>query len=47
MVFSWRYFDEAGTFYPVLMLTFLAGMAGFCLTGDIFDLFGWFEPNPT
>ena len=25
------------------MLTFLAGMAGFCLTGDIFDLFVWFE----
>jgi len=43
MVFSWRYFDEAGTFYHVLMLTFLAGMTGFCLTGDIFDLFVWFE----
>ena len=25
------------------MLTFLAGMTGFCLTGDIFDLFVWFE----
>ena len=25
------------------MLTFLAGMAGFCLTGDVFDLFVWFE----
>jgi multicomponent Na+:H+ antiporter subunit D len=25
------------------MLTFLAGMVGFCLTGDIFDLFVWFE----
>ena len=43
MVFSWRYFDEAGTFYHVLMLTFLAGMTGFCLTGDIFNLFVWFE----
>jgi len=25
------------------MLIFLAGMTGFCLTGDIFDLFVWFE----
>jgi multicomponent Na+:H+ antiporter subunit D len=43
MIFSWRYFDEVGTYYHALMLTFLAGMAGFCLTGDIFDLFVWFE----
>src|SRR5271156_6363208 len=25
------------------MLTFLAGIVGFCLTGDLFDLFVWFE----
>ncbi|HEX3921339.1 MAG TPA: proton-conducting transporter membrane subunit [Streptosporangiaceae bacterium] len=43
MTFSWRYFDEVATYYQALMLTFLAGMAGFCLTGDIFDLFVWFE----
>jgi multicomponent Na+:H+ antiporter subunit D len=43
MTFSWRYFDRVGTYYHALMLTFLAGMAGFCLTGDIFDLFVWFE----
>jgi multicomponent Na+:H+ antiporter subunit D len=43
MIFSWRYFDETGTYYHVLMLTFLAGMAGFCLTGDIFNMFVWFE----
>jgi multicomponent Na+:H+ antiporter subunit D len=43
MLFSWRYFEEVGTYYHALMLTFLAGMAGFCLTGDIFDLFVWFE----
>ena len=43
MTFSWRYFERVGTYYHVLMLTFLAGMAGFCLTGDIFDLFVWFE----
>jgi multicomponent Na+:H+ antiporter subunit D len=31
------------TYYHTLMLTFLAGMTGFCLTGDIFDMFVWFE----
>ena len=43
MIFSWRYFERVGTYFHALMLTFLAGMAGFCLTGDIFDLFVWFE----
>ena len=43
MVFSWRYFSRVGTYFHVLMLTFLAGMTGFCLTGDVFDLFVWFE----
>jgi multicomponent Na+:H+ antiporter subunit D len=43
MVFSWRYFERVATYYHTLMLVFLAGMIGFCLTGDIFDLFVWFE----
>jgi multicomponent Na+:H+ antiporter subunit D len=43
MIFSWRYFDEISTYYHALMLVFLAAMTGFCLTGDIFDLFVWFE----
>jgi multicomponent Na+:H+ antiporter subunit D len=43
MTFSWRYFEGVATYYHALMLTFLAGMTGFCLTGDIFDLFVWFE----
>jgi multicomponent Na+:H+ antiporter subunit D len=43
LIFSWRYFERVGTFFHTLMLTFLAGMTGFCLTGDIFDLFVWFE----
>jgi multicomponent Na+:H+ antiporter subunit D len=43
MVFAWRYFPQIGTWFHVLLLTFLAGMTGFCLTGDVFDLFVWFE----
>jgi multicomponent Na+:H+ antiporter subunit D len=43
MVFAWRYFTQVGTYFHVLMLTFLAGMVGFCLAGDVFDLFVWFE----
>jgi multicomponent Na+:H+ antiporter subunit D len=43
MVFSWRYLEQVSTYFHALMLTFLAGMVGFCLTGDIFDMFVWFE----
>ena len=43
MTFSWRYFEPVATYYHALMLIFLAGMTGFCLTGDIFDMFVWFE----
>ncbi len=43
MTFSWRYFERVATYYHALMLIFLAGIIGFCLTGDLFDLFVWFE----
>jgi multicomponent Na+:H+ antiporter subunit D len=43
LVFSWRYFTHVGTYFHGLMLIFLAGVAGFCLAGDVFDLFVWFE----
>ncbi|SEL27144.1 complex I subunit 5 family protein [Streptacidiphilus jiangxiensis] len=47
IVYSWRYFDEprgehAGVF-PALILLFQAGMAGFALTGDLFNAFVFFE----
>lgn len=42
-VFAWGYFDEVRAHFHVLMLLFLAGMVGFCLTRDLFDLFVWFE----
>jgi multicomponent Na+:H+ antiporter subunit D len=41
--FTWRYFETVSTWFHTLMLVFLAGMVGFCLTGDVFDLFVWFE----
>jgi multicomponent Na+:H+ antiporter subunit D len=43
LVFSWRYFDEVGTLFHVLMLVFLAAMTGFALSGDLFNMFVWFE----
>jgi multicomponent Na+:H+ antiporter subunit D len=43
MTFSWRYFERVASYFQALMLTFLAGIVGFCLTGDLFDLFVWFE----
>jgi multicomponent Na+:H+ antiporter subunit D len=43
LVFSWRYFDEAGKLYPVLVLVFLGGVCGFAYTGDLFNLFVFFE----
>ncbi len=41
--FAWGYFDEVGARFHILMLVFLAAIAGFCLTGDLFNLFVFFE----
>ncbi len=43
LTFSWHYFKAAGALYHALMLVFLAGMVGFCLTGDLFNMFVFFE----
>jgi multicomponent Na+:H+ antiporter subunit D len=43
LVFSWHYFDEVGPLFHVLMLVFLGGMSGFALSGDLFNMFVWFE----
>jgi multicomponent Na+:H+ antiporter subunit D len=43
LVFSWRYFEAVGTFFHALMLVFLAAVVGFCLSGDLFNLFVFFE----
>src|SRR5690348_405388 len=43
LIFSWRYFEAVGNLFHALMLVFLAAMVGFCLTGDLFNMFVWFE----
>jgi multicomponent Na+:H+ antiporter subunit D len=43
LVYSWRYFEAADGLYHALMLVFLAAMAGFSLTGDLFNLAVFFE----
>src|ERR1044071_2565795 len=43
LVFSWHYFDEVSPLYLALFLVFLGAMVGFSLTGDLFNLFVFFE----
>lgn len=43
LLFSWHYFKAEQTFYHSLMLLMLGGMTGFCLTGDLFNMFVFFE----
>jgi multicomponent Na+:H+ antiporter subunit D len=38
-----RLFDDVHAHFHVLMLAFLAALCGFGLTGDLFNLFVWFE----
>ena len=43
LLFSWRFVDAGGNHFQPLMLVFLAAMCGFSLTGDLFNLFVFFE----
>src|SRR5205085_9911219 len=43
LVFSSCYFDTSDTFYHSLMLVFLGAMCGVCETGNLFNLFVFFE----
>jgi multicomponent Na+:H+ antiporter subunit D len=42
-VFCWRWFVVVGPLFHALMLVFLAAMLGFSYTGDLFNLFVFFE----
>ncbi|MBA3349460.1 MAG: NADH-quinone oxidoreductase subunit D, partial [Actinobacteria bacterium] len=42
-IYTWHFFDTVGNLFHVLMLVFLGAMTGFCLTGDLFTLFVFFE----
>src|SRR3954470_13540942 len=41
--FSWRYFAVVGPLYHALMLLMLAAAVGFSYSGDLFNLFVFFE----
>lgn len=43
LVYSTRYIESVHGHYHCLMLLFLGGMVGLALSGDIFDMFGFFE----
>ena len=43
LLYARKYFRAVTPMFHGLMLVFLAGMVGFCLTGDLFDLFVFFE----
>lgn len=42
-LFSYRLVEAGAMHFQPLMLVFLAAMSGFVLTGDLFNLFVWFE----
>lgn len=42
-IFAWRFFESVGALFHTLMTIFLAAMSGFCLSGDLFTLFVFFE----
>jgi multicomponent Na+:H+ antiporter subunit D len=43
LIYSIAYVAEAGSQYATLVLVFCGAMCGFSLTGDIFNMFVWFE----
>jgi multicomponent Na+:H+ antiporter subunit D len=43
LLYSWRYLEEEHYLFIVLMLVFGAAMGGFVLTGDVFNMFVFFE----
>jgi multicomponent Na+:H+ antiporter subunit D len=42
-LFAWRYFETPGPIFHAMVIVFGGAMAGFCLSGDLFNLFVFFE----
>ena len=43
LVFSWRFMEHVTALFQVVLLVFLTAMVGFCLSGDLFNMFVFFE----
>jgi multicomponent Na+:H+ antiporter subunit D len=43
LIYSWRIFEDTENHFQPLMLIFMAAMCGFSYTGDLFNLFVFFE----
>lgn len=43
LLFSWRYFSDVEAHFQALLLLFVAGLGGFALSGDLFDMLVFFE----
>jgi multicomponent Na+:H+ antiporter subunit D len=43
LLFTWRFFDIPGPAFHALVLVFLGALVGFSLSGDLFNLFVFFE----
>jgi multicomponent Na+:H+ antiporter subunit D len=43
LTFSWRIFEAVRTLHHGLMLVFLAAIVGFCLSGDLFNMFVFYS----
>jgi len=43
LIYSWKHFESGGGHFHPLMLVFLAAMSGFAVSGDLFNLFVFFE----
>ena len=43
LVFAWQFFDAVGPAFHALILIFLGALTGFALTGDLFNMFVFFE----
>jgi multicomponent Na+:H+ antiporter subunit D len=43
LVFAWQFFEAVGPTFHALILVFLGALTGFALTGDLFNMFVFFE----